>query len=94
MGVPRNGPEKHARRKVEYYQQMTLCEQKQEKLEQIACEVHERSGSSSESWPHRDWKGGRGWEKVGGMRGRDGRGLGVCDVKQPSLLLTKLVGAG
>ena len=28
---------------VSYYDQMTACENKQEKLEQIACEVHERS---------------------------------------------------
>ena len=27
---------------VSYYDQMTACENKQEKLEQIACEVHER----------------------------------------------------
>lgn len=36
---------------VSYYDQMTACENKQEKLEQIACEVHERTNESCTTMP-------------------------------------------
>ena len=39
------------REQVDYFQQLTECQSKQERLEQIACEVHERTNESCRALP-------------------------------------------